>query len=228
MTTETATSDLPAIRRALLLFAETTLRPIIRILLRHGIAYAEFNQIARKVYVDVAMQEPEFRLPGKKRQSKSRCACITGLSRKEVLRLDERERPADDPELPSSNRAARVLEGWISDASYLDGDGKPLSLPFRAPSGRRSFSSLVHEYSGDITPRAVLHELVRAGSCVAWGDDDIRVRKPEYIAHPVDMDALTAGAMQAAARLAKIDAMLLGEAQATARERSGTAVAAAY
>lgn len=228
MKTESSTSDLPAIRRALLLFAETTLRPIIRILLRHGIAYAEFNQVARKIFVDVAMQEPEFRLPGKKRQSKSRCACITGLSRKEVLRLDERERPADDPELPSSNRAARVLEGWLGDTRYVDAEGRPLPLPFRASQGRRSFSSLVHEYSGDITPRAVLHELVRAGCCVAWGDDDIRVRKREYVAHPVDIDALTAAAMQAAARLAKIDAMLLNGAPSATRENDSAALAAAH
>lgn len=221
-------AEMAATRRALLLFAETALRPIIRMLLRYGMAYAEFNQVARKVYVDVAMQEPEFRLPGKKRQSKSRCACITGLSRKEVLRLDERVRPADDPEMPVSNRAARVLQGWTSDADYVDAEGKPLSLPFRAAGERRSFSALVHRYSGDITPRAVLQELVRAGTCAAWSDDDIRVRKPQYVSHPVNVEALAAAAMQVAAKLAKVDAALLDVPAAPPRESERPAAAVAH
>ncbi|MBW3568419.1 MAG: hypothetical protein KY410_10770 [Proteobacteria bacterium] len=195
-------------RRTLLLFTEAVLRPVIRILLRYGVSTPEFTQIARKLFVDIAMQEPEFRIPRRRRQYKSRVALLTALSRKEVLRLLDARRPADDPELQQSNRAARVLNGWLNDERYRDAKGRPLSLPFRAPDGKRSFSELVGEYSGDIPPRAVLDDLIATETCVSTGDDDIRVARNDYVAKAFNADAMTAAAMSATSYLARIDAQL--------------------
>lgn len=197
-----------AMRRALLLFAETLMRPVIRMVLRYGLSYPEFNQMARKLYVDIAMQEAEFRIPRRKRQYKSRVACLTGLSRKEVLRLAVAGRAADETQLHSSNRAARVLDAWLKQARYRDAQGKPLVLPFRAASGQRSFSELVRDHSGDIPPRAILDELLHAGACVADNDDAIRVVSQYYVARNIDIDALTTTAFRAAALLGKADAGL--------------------
>lgn len=201
-------ADIGAMRRALLLFAETVLRPIIRILLRYGLSYPEFNQVARKLYVDVAMCEPEFRVPRRGRQYKSRVACITGLSRKEVLRLIDARRPLDDATLRSANRAARVLDGWVTEARYTDSNGTPLALPFRAANGQRSFSELVQRYSGDIPPRAILDELKRVGACSADNDDAITVLTP-YVAQPLDIDAVTSMAFRISSSLALADANLV-------------------
>lgn len=197
-------------RRTLLLFAETVLRPVIRMLLRFGLSYPEFNQISRKLFVDVAMQEPEFRIPRRRRQYKSRVALLTALSRKEVLRLLEAKRPVDDAQLQQSNRAARVLEGWLSDNRFLNERGEPLPLPFKAADGRRSFSLLVAEYSGDIPPRAILDELLATATCAASGDDDIRVVRSDYVARTFDVETMTAAAMRATAYLGKIDNQLAG------------------
>lgn len=196
------------LRRTLLLFAETILRPVIRMLLRFGLSYPEFNQISRKLFVDVAMREPEFRIPRRRRQYKSRVALLTALSRKEVLRLLEAKRPVDDEELQQSNRAARVLDGWLNDPRYLNDRGEPLPLPFKAADGRRSFSQLVAEYSGDIPPRAILDELLATTTCAAYGDDDIRVTRRDYVARAFDVAAMTAAAMRATAYLGKIDSQL--------------------
>lgn len=195
-------------RRTLLLFTEAVLRPVIRIVLRYGVSTPEFSQIARKLFVDIAMNEPEFRIPRRRRQYKSRVALLTALSRKEVLRLLDARRPADDPELQQSNRAARVLNGWLNDERYLDAKGRPLPLPFRAPDGKRSFSELVCEYSGDIPPRAVLDDLVSTETCVTTGDDDIRVARNHYVVKAFDADAMTAAAMNATSYLARIDTQL--------------------
>lgn len=205
-------------RRTLLLFAETILRPVIRMLLRFGLSYPEFNQIARKLFVDVAMQEPEFRIPRRRRQYKSRVALLTALSRKEVLRLLEAKRPVDDAELQQSNRAARVLEGWLHDSRFLNERGEPLPLPFKAADGRRSFSVLVADYSGDIPPRAIFDELLATNTCTAFGDDDIRVVRHQYVARNFDVEIMAAAAMRATAYLGKIDGQLAG-VEAT-RERA--------
>lgn len=218
MNASTTLHEAPAMRRALLLFAETVMRPVIRMMLRYGLSYPEFNQIGRRLYVDIAISEPEFRIPRRKRQYKSRVACITGLSRKEVLRLVDAPRSMNDPELQPGNRAARVLHGWISETRYLDPNGAPMTLPFRAPAGKRSFSELVQKYSGDIPPRAIFDELKRAGACASNDVDEIRVVVASYVAQPVDVDALTSAAFRIASSLAIADAGLAVPA-ASARTR---------
>ena len=57
------------------------LRPLARILLRNGIPYATFADLAKRVYVDVAADE--FGIPGRK-QSISRISTLTGIYREQV------------------------------------------------------------------------------------------------------------------------------------------------
>ncbi|MDZ4131399.1 MAG: DUF6502 family protein [Hydrogenophaga sp.] len=89
------------------------LRPLVRLLLRHAVPIAAFEEMARQVYVDVALAD--FSLPDKK-ISASRVSILTGLNRKEVARLTAE--PADgaaDATTGRYNRAARVLTGWVRD-----------------------------------------------------------------------------------------------------------------
>lgn len=54
----------------------------------------------------------------------------------------------------------RVLRGWLTDRRYLTRQNRPKSL---AISGETlSFERLVKEYGGDVSPRAVLEELMRS------------------------------------------------------------------
>lgn len=56
----------------------------------------------------------------------------------------------------------RVLGGWLSDRRFLTRQGRPKSLP---TSGEAlSFERLVKEYGGDVSPRAVLEELMHSGT----------------------------------------------------------------
>ncbi|HEY9148836.1 MAG TPA: DUF6502 family protein, partial [Gammaproteobacteria bacterium] len=71
------------------------LRPLVRILLRNGVSYGAFADWVKWVFVDVA--DKEFALPGRK-QTVSRVSVITGLSRKEVSRVQQLE-AADDSAL---------------------------------------------------------------------------------------------------------------------------------
>ena len=143
--------------QTILLALARLLRPIVRVLLANKVTYATFDQIARQVFVEVA--DKDFTLKGRK-QTVSRVALVTGLSRKEVLRI-KREPPLADRELGRTfHRAARLISTWCNQAEYVDEKGGPLSLPF---DGEVSFSSLVGDVGGDLTPRAVLDELREAG-----------------------------------------------------------------
>ncbi len=151
------------------------LRPLVRILMKNNIPYGTFCEIAKWVYVDVASKA--FAIPGRK-QTISRIAVITGLSRKEASRV--RDLPVHD-ELASADRthrAVRVINGWLTDPDFLDAVGRPKTLPTEGTPD--SFASLVKKYSGDIPHRAVLDEMKRAG-VVESADGNIKLISEGYV-----------------------------------------------
>lgn len=133
------------------------LRPIVRILLRNNIPYGAFSELVKKAYVDVAA---EFSVE-KKKQTKSRIATITGLTRREVVRLLETDTFNNVELIERFNRAARVVAGWVRDHRFTDEEGDPAILDYDGEGN--SFSRLVASYSGDVPQRAVLDELKNAG-----------------------------------------------------------------
>jgi len=150
------------------------LRPLVRVLIRHGIPFAGLADIAKRAYVDVAANE--FAVPGK-RPSNSRVAILTGLTRKEIQRLlSEQDVQEDNESINRYNRAARVVYGWVHDSRYHDAHGKANQLTVE------QFNQLVKDYSGDVPARAILDELLRVG--VVKSDEaagQIFLLSPAYI-----------------------------------------------
>src|SRR5882762_3948273 len=95
----------PQVGPALAVALARVLRPLFRIVLRNNMSFKAFLDIAKHTYVQVAASE--FRIPGKK-QSVSRIALLSGLTRKEVQRLLDAPAAANDSEAGERyNRAAR-------------------------------------------------------------------------------------------------------------------------
>ncbi len=156
-----------------------TLRKILmalaKTLLRNGMSYGEFDRIARESFVDVAFDE--FAPRGKK-QTISHVAILTGLNRKEVKKLHERD--AGQGELASQqyNRAVRVLGGWINDPRFLRKDGNPRDLEYE---GQDSFSELVRQYSGDM-PVAAMQKVLLSSNNIRFTDDNrLRLLSHAYL-----------------------------------------------
>ena len=141
------------------------LRPLVRLLLRHGISYGTFSDLAKWVYVDVA--DKEFGVTGRK-QTVSRVSVLTGLSRKEVSRIQSIDTPDDEAVVHQYNRAARVISGWLRDEQFNDANSEPAVLPLE---GENSFAELVKAYSGDMPARAILDELVRVKAVEVEGEE---------------------------------------------------------
>ena len=155
------------------------LRPLVRITLRQGLSAEAFEEVVRRVYVDVA--EKDFALAGKK-QTTSRIGVLTGLNRKEVARLKKMPLAAHVDEQPSSqNRVERVVSAWLSDAAFQDEKGDPKPLEFQ---GEDSFSELVRRYSGDMPARAVADELIRIGVLAEADDRKLRLLSRGYVPDP--------------------------------------------
>lgn len=179
------------IKGALLSAFRKLFRPLVRILIRHGVSFPEFSDIAKVVYVEAALHD--FPLDEKK-VSGSRIAILTGLTRKDVKRLLEAVRqPADiHPGMVSSSmsRAGRVLAGWFQDPDFLATHyGIPRDLPFDSEDGV-SFVELVKRYSGDMPARAMLEELLRVGAVQKTEDNLLHVTTRSYIPSPLNLDSI--------------------------------------
>ena len=180
----------PQVGQALAVALERILRPLFRIVLRNNMSFKAFLDIAKHTYVQVAASE--FRIPGKK-QSVSRIALLSGLTRKEVQRL--LDAPADEDKKSEAgeryNRAARVVSGWVRDTDFSDADGNPKVLSLQdSPQNRASFAELVRRFSGDIPFRAVLDELLRVGVVEKLSDSTIQLKTRAYIPESGDTDKL--------------------------------------
>jgi len=152
------------------------LRPLIRLLIRNEMTHAELTELVRQTYVEVAYDA--YSIP-EQEMTVSRAAVLTGLSRKEVVRLRE---ILDNHQLPikqAPNRAQRVVHGWLSDAEFLDRKKQPKVLPIKGQKG--SFLALVRRYSGDITYGAVLDELNLVGVTRQSADDTVALVNRAYV-----------------------------------------------
>jgi hypothetical protein len=188
------------VRRVLSYAVQKLLYPLIRILLRNGVPFGTFMELAKWVYVEVASKE--FGIPGKK-QTDSRVSVLTGLSRKEVKHVKEKPMHTDEGTVERYNRAARVINGWVQDRTFLDGWGEPAILPMEGEGA--TFTLLVNEYSGDVPARAILDELLRVNAVERLQDGRIRLLQRAYVPRTSEVDKLGILGTDVAFLIATID-----------------------
>lgn len=135
------------------------LRPVVALVMKCGMTWKEFADLAKPVFVQVGGEE--FGIRGRP-TNVSRLSILTGISRKEVKRQRELLASADVALSAKTNDATRLLSGWHQDPAYLDAAGKPAALAERGPSP--SFESLFQRYGGDTPFQTLLKELKSAGS----------------------------------------------------------------
>jgi hypothetical protein len=160
------------------------MRPLVRLLLKNGIGYREFSELCKEIFVGVASDDHGIR--GRK-TNMSRVAVMTGLSRKEVRKLRDAEESGALPGIGRTLRPELVLSIWHTDAEFIDARHKPKRISFEGPGA--NFRDLVARAGGDIPPRAMLNELLRAGSVVEEGEK-LRAVSRSYVPEPNDPEAM--------------------------------------
>lgn len=151
------------------------LRPLVRIMIRNGVSSGTLEELVRKAYVDEAFDI------GKKNQHKTTVSSVsaqTGLSRKEVKRLNELSDTHNTDIEQKYNRAVRVISGWVNEKAFTDTSGSAKALPMDGDKG--SFSALVKQFSGDIPTKAML-DLLTAADCVQVEDKKVQLIKHAYV-----------------------------------------------
>ena len=159
------------------------LRPLVRLLLSHGISFPAFCDLVKSTYVKLA--EAEFRLDAKP-QTDSRISLLTGIHRREINRL--RNEAVTGINLSQhASMSALLLTIWNGHPEYLDEQGLPIPLPRLASKGERlSFESLVQSVSKDFRARVVLDEWLRQGIITLDSEDRVHLSADAFV-QPQDM-----------------------------------------
>jgi hypothetical protein len=146
------------------------LRPIVKALIRTGVRFDEFAELARGVYVESALRDGVNQAA---RPTRARVSIMTGLTRQQVDYYVDNDgvMPAANPTL--ANTLIEVLQKWHTDPQYVGPYGIPLELEFDVPA-TRSIKGLVAMVDKAVSPGIVLEELIRIGSVTYSGERHYR------------------------------------------------------
>jgi hypothetical protein len=152
------------------------LEPIALLLLKSGITWREFADLAKVKFVQVATKE--FGIRGRPTNA-SRVAILTGIDRRDVrkLRLAAAKQPTLD--LGFMSKPTQVLDAWFHDPNFRSPTGEPRDL--EVSEGEDSFAALVRRYTPGIPHVAMIKELRAVGALEELPDGRLRVLKRNYI-----------------------------------------------
>jgi Family of unknown function (DUF6502) len=174
-----------ASRSQLLHALRRVLRPVIKVLIRAGIRFDEFSELARGVYVESALRDGIDHVAT---PTRARLSMATGVSRHQVDYYVENEGalPVADPTL--TNILTEVLQKWHTDPQYVGPYGIPLELEFEVSGGGRCVRNLVSMVDAKVSPGIVLEALIGVGSVVYSGEKYFRATS-RYFMMPEPMSA---------------------------------------
>jgi len=158
------------------------LMPIARLLMKCGVGYREFAEIAKCAFVDVATQD--YGLRGRPTNI-SRVAVMTGLTRKEVKRLRDKIQAGDQIDVPRLAPYNAILNQWHMDPDFVDAQDRPKPLKFDGEGA--TFTSLVKKYGGDIPAGAMRTELKRVGSVAEDDSGRLTIQKRYFLPDEIDV-----------------------------------------
>ena len=131
------------------------LKPFVRFCLRHSHSVHDFEQMAKRAFLEIAEEEI---LKSTKKVNVSRLAVMTGMYRSEVTRMyREKEPPREEP----MSILGRVIGQWRHDKRFTAKSGVPRTLTYRGEESE--FKELCATVSTTINQGTLLFELKRLG-----------------------------------------------------------------
>lgn len=145
---------------------EHYLKPMARHCINSRLDYRQVSELLKTVMVSVA--ETEFIIEGKS-QTDSRISLLTGVHRKDVKRLLNREQTKTVSRQQSL--VTKLIKTWLETPELIGRDGEPKPIPrYANPDYPTSFNALAETLTRDIHVRALWDECVNSG-IVSMTDD---------------------------------------------------------
>lgn len=157
-------------REHLLQAVSRVLRPIIKILIRSGVRFDEFAELAKGVYVESAILDG---LGLQTKPTRARVSVATGVPKRDVDKFIDNEGALPRPKPTLAGILVEVLQKWHTDPAYVGPYGIPLEIEFASPKGR-CFEDLVALVDPRADPHEVLDELMRNKSVAYAGQKHLK------------------------------------------------------
>jgi hypothetical protein len=155
MTSHPSPDALRTDQEALLATLTQLLEPLARLSLAKGVSIQAFEERVRRAYVQAAADTCEGMNPDR---LTSRISTMTGLTRREVARIQTSQAPARPV---TRSLAIDVLTYWASQPGYIDARGQP--VPIARSGAAPSFDALASFVTRDVHPKSVLVDMLRLG-----------------------------------------------------------------
>ncbi len=168
------------------------LKPLVRLAIKNAVSFPEFSEALREAYVDVAATQ--IRLSGKD-PSEEGISLITNVEKSrisEVLKSNSAAKAA--VAVQQANPLPTVLGGWHTDGRFTGPYGVLRDLEFSNQGmndeGAATFTELAATYCPEISPKALLEELIRTGCVQEVGSGFFRAVKRSYIPDPLSAESI--------------------------------------
>lgn len=149
-------------QRALMGALMHVLEPLAELCVSQGVAIQAVEEALRRAMVQAAR---EACAEGNAKRLTSRISTMTGLTRREVARIEKEAAPARPA---SRSLVTEVFTRWAFEPGYRDAAGDPLVLSRTGPAP--SFEALAGRVTRDVHPRSVLAEMLRLGMVEEAGE----------------------------------------------------------
>lgn len=158
LTTLPANADgSPADQGLLLSALEQLLMPMARLCVARGVSIQALEERLRRSVVRAARETCEQQNPDHpKGRLTSRISTMTGLTRREVARLEAEAPPRRNS---SRSRVADLFAHWLAEPGCRSPDGD--LVPLRRTGEHPSFEMLAAAVTQDVHPRSLLDEMIR-------------------------------------------------------------------
>ena len=152
-TANPALNAVNADQKAVLDALDAVFAPLAQLCIAKGLRIPAVEERLRSAFVAAARDAHPNQLPTR---LTSRISATTGLTRREVARLESNP---DTVREPQHSPVTELFTRWMVDPDFHGADGKPATL---ARQGKApSFESLAQSVTRDVHPRTLLNELCR-------------------------------------------------------------------
>ena len=152
------------------------LSPLAQLCLAKGITIQMIEERLREAFVRAARQVHADLPPGR---LTSRISATTGLTRREITRLENQSARAREP---ARTPVTEVFMRWLADPALAASAGPPKPLARSGPAP--SFEALAQSVTRDVHPRTLLEELCRLHLARHdLGTDTVQLLQEAFVPH---------------------------------------------
>ena len=167
-------------QEALLDALSLLMEPLARLCVEKGMPFQVVEEKLKESFI-AAARKAHSSLPPKRLHS--RISTATGLNRREVARIDNKQGgKGDRPRERKRAPAAEVFTRWRSDPGFQGKNNQPLALPRQGAAP--SFEALAQSVTRDVHPRTLLEELCRLKLAVLDpATDTVSLQQNAFVPH---------------------------------------------